>query len=135
MLGQFRNLTVSLVSPQLLRIRPEVREHLEASGAMVHEVRNLRAIASQVDAVYVTRAQGPRFEHARRFERESGWYDVDSSVLGALPANARVLHPLPRGPELPLEADADPRVIWLKQASNGLYVRMALLMLLAEERG
>lgn len=134
LLGQFTNLTVWLVSPQLLRMRPEVREHLVSCGATVEEVRDLRAIASSVDVVYVTRAQGPRFEHARRFERDAGSYDVDSEVLAALPATARVLHPLPRGPELPPEADADPRVIWLKQASNGLYVRMALLMLLAEER-
>lgn len=134
LLGQFKNLTVSLVSPQLLRMRPEVREHLEASGARVQDVQDLREIASEVDVVYVTRAQGPRLEHARRFERGNGWYEVDASVLSALPATARVLHPLPRGSELPPQADADPRVIWLKQASNGLYVRMALLALLADER-
>jgi aspartate carbamoyltransferase catalytic subunit len=102
-----------------------------ASGASVREVRDVRTIASEVDVVYVTRAQTPRLEHARRFEGDAGWYTVDQSVLGMLPPSARVLHPLPRGSELPPEVDLDPRVIWLKQASNGLYVRMALLSLLA----
>jgi aspartate carbamoyltransferase catalytic subunit len=42
-----------------------------------------------------------------------------------------VLHPLPRGSELPPEVDDDPRVVCFRQAGNGLYVRMALLSLLA----
>src|SRR5579871_7073069 len=33
LLGQFRDLTVFLVSPQLLRMREEVRDHLAVSGA------------------------------------------------------------------------------------------------------
>jgi aspartate carbamoyltransferase catalytic subunit len=131
LLAQFRDLKITLVSPQLLRMRDEVRQHLLASGAQVEEVRDVRSVAADVDVVYVTRAQTPRLEHARRYESDAGWYTVDESVLGSLPATARVLHPLPRGPELPPEVDVDPRVIWLKQASNGLYVRMALLSLLA----
>jgi aspartate carbamoyltransferase catalytic subunit len=131
LLSQFRDLKFSLVSPQLLRMRDEVREHLISSGAAVEEVRDLRSIASEVDVVYVTRAQTPRLEHARRFESDAGWYTVDSNVLSLLPGSARVLHPLPRGPELPPEVDSDPRVVWLQQASNGLYVRMALLSILA----
>jgi aspartate carbamoyltransferase catalytic subunit len=83
--------------------------------------------------VYVTRAQTPRLEHASRFESSPGWYTVDEEVLSRLPPSARILHPLPRGPELPLSVDADPRVICFQQAGNGLYVRMALLSLLAAD--
>jgi aspartate carbamoyltransferase catalytic subunit len=131
LLSQYRDLKLYLVSPQLLRMRPEVRQHLADSGADVQEVRDLRAIASEVDVVYVTRAQTPRLEHAQRFEGEAGWYTVDRDVLKLLPATARVLHPLPRGSELPPEVDDDPRVVCFRQAGNGLYVRMALLSLLA----
>jgi aspartate carbamoyltransferase catalytic subunit len=80
--------------------------------------------------VYVTRAQTSRLEHARRFDEDPGWYTVDENVLRLLPAEARVLHPLPRGPELPTTVDADPRVACFRQAANGLYVRMALLTLI-----
>jgi len=131
LLAQYRDLKLYLVSPQLLRMRDEVREHIIASGAQVEEVRDLRSVAADVDAVYVTRAQTPRLEHAQRFEADSGWYTVDDEVLATLPASARVLHPLPRGPELPPSVDADPRVVCFAQARNGLYVRMALLSLLA----
>jgi aspartate carbamoyltransferase catalytic subunit len=132
LLANFSDVQITLVSPKLLRMRDEVREHLVASGATVTEVPDLRSVAAELDVVYVTRAQTPRLEHARRFEGDNvGWYTVDQSVLQLLPQTARVLHPLPRGSELPPEVDVDPRVIWLKQASNGLYVRMALLSLLA----
>ena len=131
LLSQYRGLQFYLVSPQLLRMRPEVREHLAESGARVEEVRDLHAIAQDVDVVYVTRAHTSRFEHARRFETHAGRYAVDRDVLDRLPETARVLHPLPRGPELAPELDDDPRIACFRQAGNGLYVRMALLSLLA----
>src|SRR5262245_12356692 len=131
LLSQFSGIKVSLVSPQLLRMRPEVRQYLVDHGVEVSDERDLRTIASELDVVYVTRAQTPRLEHAQRFESDAGWYTVDRSVLDRLPASARVLHPLPRGSELPPEVDDDPRVVCFRQAGNGLYVRMALLAMLA----
>ncbi|MCA1645638.1 MAG: aspartate carbamoyltransferase [Chloroflexi bacterium] len=134
-LSLFAGLKLYLVSPQLLSIRAEVRDHLTRSGAQVEEVRDLHAIAEDLDVVYLTRAHSERFEHAQRFEGESaGSYAVDAEVMARLPAHARVLHPLPRGPELPLDLDTDPRIACFRQAANGLYVRMALLELLAAER-
>lgn len=133
LLSQYRDMQFYLVSPQLLRMRPEVRDHLATSGARVEEVRDLHAIASDVDIVYMTRAHTSRFEHAQRFEADAGRYTVDRDVLERLPESARILHPLPRGPELPQDLDADPRVACFRQAGNGLYVRMALLSLLSEQ--
>jgi aspartate carbamoyltransferase catalytic subunit len=131
LLSRFDGLTLYLVNPKLLRMRDEVREYLIGHGVRTEEVRDLRTIAGDIDVVYVTRAQTPRLEHARRFEGEVGWYAVDPDVLSRLPEHARVLHPLPRGPELPPEVDSDPRVVCFQQAGNGLYVRMALLSLLS----
>jgi aspartate carbamoyltransferase catalytic subunit len=115
-------------------MRDEVRDHLERSGARIEEARDIHAVAEAVDVVYVTRALTTRLEHARRFEHDTGKYAVDAEVLARLPSGARVLHPLPRGPELPPELDTDPRIACFRQAANGLYVRMALLSLLAAER-
>jgi aspartate carbamoyltransferase catalytic subunit len=133
LLSQFSGLKVYLVCPQLLPMREEVRAHLEQSGAQVEELRDLRAVASDVDVVYMTRAQTSRFDHARRFEGDVGWYAVDRDLLAQLPAHARILHPLPRGSELPPEVDDDPRIICFRQAGNGLFVRMTLLSLLAAQ--
>jgi aspartate carbamoyltransferase catalytic subunit len=132
LLTQFSGVKFYLVSPQLLRMREDVRNHLASSGVQFEELRDLRSIASDVDVVYVTRAQTSRLEHARRFEGDAGWYTVDRDLLSRLPEHARVLHPLPRGPELPPDVDEDPRVACFRQSGNGLYVRMALLWQLAE---
>jgi aspartate carbamoyltransferase catalytic subunit len=133
LLSRFSGLKLYLVSPGLLRMREDVRQHLHDAGVQVEELRDLRSVAADVDVIYVTRAQTPRLEHARRFEEESGWYTVDETVLEQLPEHGRVLHPLPRGPELPVSVDADPRVVCFRQAANGLYVRMALLSWLGSD--
>jgi aspartate carbamoyltransferase catalytic subunit len=132
LLGRFRDLTLYLVSPELLRMRDEVRDYLVASGVEVREVPDLREVASSLDVVYVTRAHTERLEHARRFDRQSRSYAVDAPLLAELPTHAIVLHPLPRGRELPADLDADPRIACFRQAGNGLYLRMALLSLLAD---
>jgi aspartate carbamoyltransferase catalytic subunit len=133
LLARFADLKLYLVSPQLLRMRDEVRAYLVDAGVEIEEVRDLRTIASDLDVVYVTRAHTPRLAHAQRFESDAGWYTVDRDLLAQLPGHARVLHPLPRGPELPPEIDDDPRVVCFRQAGNGLFVRIALLTLLARE--
>ncbi len=44
-----------------------------------------------------------------------------------------VLHPLPRVNEIATEVDEDPRAVYFKQAEYGVYVRMALIILLLRE--
>ena len=43
-----------------------------------------------------------------------------------------VLHPLPRVNEISVEVDNDPRAAYFKQAQNGVYIRMALMLTLLE---
>ena len=53
------------------------------------------------------------------------------SVLNALEnakEDLRILHPLPRVNEISVAVDEDPRACYFKQAQNGRYIRMALIM-------
>ena len=43
------------------------------------------------------------------------------------------MHPLPRVNEIARDVDQDQRAIYFEQAQNGLYVRMALLLLLFDK--
>ena len=55
------------------------------------------------------------------------------SVLNALEnakEDLRILHPLPRVNEISVAVDEDPRACYFKQAQNGRYIRMALIMTL-----
>ena len=67
------------------------------------------------------------------FQLLERFYDVDEDVMAQLSPDARILHPLPRGGELPAAFDNDPRVACFRQTANGLFVRMALLSLLTSE--
>ena len=46
-----------------------------------------------------------------------------------------ILHPLPRVNEISVEVDKDPRALYFKQALNGKYIRMALILKLLKEAG
>lgn len=131
LLGQFRDLRLFLVSPETLRVRSDVREFLDRRDVRYQEVRDLRTVAPRADVVYVTRAHTGRLQHALRFDADEGFYSITPEVMDLLPPHARVLHPLPRGEELPPELDDDPRIAIFRQVRNGLAVRMALLCLLA----
>jgi hypothetical protein len=67
-----------------------------------------------------------------RLEKGESSYRLTPEVMASVSSDALILHPLPRGPELPADFDADPRVACFRQAQNGLYVRMALLSLLGQ---
>ena len=45
----------------------------------------------------------------------------------------RVLHPLPRVNEISVKVDDDPRAAYFRQALNGKYMRMALILKLLRE--
>ncbi len=80
-LALFRDLKLYLVSPQLLRMREEVRTYVQKAGVKLEEVPDLRGIAGDLDVVYVTRAHSERFDHARRFEGGAATYAIDAELL------------------------------------------------------
>jgi aspartate carbamoyltransferase catalytic subunit len=131
LLARFNNPQLHLVSPETLRVRSDLREYLDKHGVNYRELRDLREVADSVDVIYMTRAHTGRLQHALRFDQEAGCYSITREVLDRLPERSIVMHPLPRGDELPPELDDDPRIACFRQARRGLAVRMALLCLLS----
>ena len=132
LLARVPGVRLRFVSPSTLRLRPAIRDRLVAAGATFEELDNLDDVVETADVVYLTRAHSERMTMAQRFATEPRSYDVDRSILSRMKDGARVLHPLPRGPELAFGLESDPRVACFRQAENGLYVRMALLTLLLQ---
>jgi aspartate carbamoyltransferase catalytic subunit len=130
LLGRLPGVRLRFVSPSTLRLRPAIRDRLVAAGAQFDETDDFDAVVQTADVVYLTRAHSDRMAIAQRFESAQRGYAVDAAVLGRMKERAIVLHPLPRGPELAVGLENDPRVACFRQAENGLYVRMALLTLL-----
>jgi len=85
-------------------------------------------VVGEVDVVYQTRIRPDRGTDLPVRRK----YAIDSSVLQRMKPDAMILHPLPRTVELDKTVDSDPRALYFRQATNGLYVRMALLTMLLE---
>ena len=130
LLAKLPGARLRFISPETLRLRSGVRERLDHAGAEFDETDDLAAVAPTADVVYLTRAHSDRMALAQRFEPAPRSYGVDAELLASMKPGAIVLHPLPRGPELPVGIESDRRVACFRQAENGLFVRMALLTLL-----
>lgn len=78
---------------------------------------NLGSYINQADVLYLL---GNRPGGTSKFK-------LTLDYASALKETALILHPFPRGKELPVEIDADPRAGYFEQSRNGLFIRMAVL--------
>ncbi|KAL4554083.1 hypothetical protein LXL04_037293 [Taraxacum kok-saghyz] len=131
LLAKYDNVKVYFVSPQVVKMKEDIKEYLTMKGVKWEESVDLKEVASECDVVYQTRIQKERFgERSDLYEEARGKYIIDGEVLGVMQEHAIVMHPLPRLDEIRVEVDGDPRAAYFRQAKNGLYIRMALLKLL-----
>jgi len=106
-----------------------VPEEMTAMGAKRFEDLD-EALAFRPDVVMMLRVQKERMASEFASEREyaKNW-QLDSRRLNSLPESSRIMHPGPmnRGLEISAEAADDPRSAILRQVTNGVSVRMAVL--------
>ncbi len=115
------------VSPEILRMPPELIAQLGARGATQTEHRGLEAVLAATDVLYVTRVQKERFASQDEYESVKHAYVIDRETMGRAKARMALMHPLPRVGEISPAVDDDPRAAYFRQMECGLYVRMALL--------
>jgi aspartate carbamoyltransferase catalytic subunit len=128
LLSKFERVKIFFVSPPEMQMRPDILEHLDQHNVWYALESDIGAIIGEVDVIYQTRIRPERV----RDSRELGRYTIDSTVLRAMKPDAMILHPLPRTVELDKTVDNDPRAMYFRQATNGLYVRMALLTMVLD---
>ena len=128
-LGHYRSITLSLVSPPSLGMRPEVTDYLEDRGVNFRESQDPADFIEEADVIYVTRLQKERFPDPKQAEELKGSYILTKELVKRAPKHAIVLHHLPRIEEIPLEVDYTPNARYFQQAANGVPVRMAFLYL------
>ncbi|ASS75825.1 aspartate carbamoyltransferase [Tumebacillus algifaecis] len=127
MLSRYENVTISFVSPENCPIPQKVKDFLEEQGVTYYEEDDLQTVAEKVDVLYMTRIQKERFPSGEEYLKAAGKYVIDQNVLDRMKQHAIILHPLPRAGEILPEVDEDPRAAYFRQATNGVYIRMALL--------
>nr|VDD51946.1 unnamed protein product [Brassica oleracea] len=131
LLAKFKDVKIYLVSPEIVKMKDDIKDYLTLNGVEWEESSDLMEVASKCDVVYQTRIQRERFgERLDLYEAARGKYIVDKALLGVMQKDAVIMHPLPRLDEITADVDADPRAAYFRQAKNGLFIRMALLKLL-----
>jgi aspartate carbamoyltransferase len=126
LLSLFR-VKINYVSPEILRMPPEIIRELQAEGMEQKEFGSLDEVIGSTDVLYVTRVQKERFEDPAAYDSVKGAFVIDPNVMRAAKDVMVVMHPLPRVGEIAMEFDEDPRAAYFRQMEYGLYVRMALL--------
>jgi aspartate carbamoyltransferase catalytic subunit len=130
LLGKYKNNEIIFVSPENLKIKDDIKEYLTKHNTKWREETNFASVLPIADIVYVTRIQKERIS-PEEYERAKGKYIITEKELALVRPNARIMHPLPHVEELslPIEIEqTDKRIAYFRQAENGLYVRMALLL-------
>lgn len=133
-LSRYKNIKVVLISPDELKLPKYVKyEVLEKNGMEYVETMSLENAIPELDILYMTRIQRERFDSFDEYERLKDSYVLTPEKMATAKKTMRVLHPLPRVNEISVKVDDDPRAAYFRQALNGKFVRMALILKLLKE--
>ncbi len=128
---RYENVRFILVSPNELKIPDYLRQELLIAGNINFvETSELEKYMPELDILYMTRVQRERFFNEEDYIRLKDSFILDAEKMKYARKDMYVLHPLPRVNEIATEGDDDPRAVYFKQAEFGVYVRMALIMML-----
>ena len=133
-MSRYKGIQFVLISPEELKIPGFIRYNVfENQGIPYTEVSSLEEAMPQLDVLYMTRIQRERFDDPWEYERLKDSYVLDTEKMKLAKEKMCVLHPLPRVNEISVKVDDDPRAAYFRQALNGKYMRMALILKLLDE--
>ena len=133
-MARYEGVKFVLISPKELKVPGFIRFNvLERYGIPYEEVSSLEEAMPKLDVLYMTRIQRERFDSPEEYEQLKNSYILDPDKMTQAKENMCVLHPLPRVNEISVAVDRDPRAAYFRQALNGKYIRMALILKLLDE--
>ena len=128
-MSRYEDVEFVLVSPEELRLPGYVRKDImEREGIAYSETSDLLAAIPRLDVLYMTRVQKERFFNEADYIRLKDSYILTPEKLAGAKKDLCIMHPLPRVNEISVAVDSDPRAAYFRQALNGKYMRMALIM-------
>ena len=125
---RYKNIKFVLISPQELKLPGYVRDKLDRAGIEYTETGSLENSIANLDILYMTRVQKERFFNEEDYLRLKDSYILTPDKLENAKSDLTIMHPLPRVNEISVAVDEDPRACYFKQAANGKYMRMALIL-------
>lgn len=131
-MSRYKNIKFVMISPKELCI-PEYAKTdiLDKNNIEYIETDNLEKSMPELDILYMTRIQGERFSDQNEYIRLKDSYILTVDKLKTAKEDLSILHPLPRVNEIDVLVDEDEkRACYFRQARNGKYIRMALILYL-----
>ena len=133
-MSRYKNINFVLISPEELKLPSYVKEsHIKQKNIPYTQTTSLEDAISGLDILYMTRVQKERFFNEEDYLRLKNSYILTPEKLKNAKNTMRILHPLPRVNEISTAVDSDERAAYFRQAKNGKYIRMALILKLLEE--
>ena len=127
------NKFIFISTPELM-VPQYVKDILNSHGCEYREVSSLEETIPELDVLYMTRIQSERFASVEEYEAQKNVYVLDRKKLNLGKSDLIVLHPLPRVDEITMDVDEDSRALYFKQTKYGVYVRMALVLTMIENK-
>ena len=133
-MSRYEGIKFVLISPEELKIPGFIRYNVLEKHQMPYtEVTSLEDAMPELDVLYMTRIQRERFDDPAEYDRLKDSYVLDTEKMKLAKEKMAVLHPLPRVNEISVAVDDDPRAAYFRQALNGKFMRMALILKLLAE--
>ena len=130
-LSRYAGVEFVLISPEELKLPSYVKErYLKPQGIPYRQTTDLESVMPELDVLYMTRVQRERFFNEEDYLRLRDSYILTPDKLRPAREDMIVLHPLPRVNEISVAVDRDPRAAYFRQARNGKFIRMALILML-----
>ena len=128
-MSRYTGIRFVFVSPEELKLPRYVKEqYVKSKNIPYTQSTSLEEVMPELDILYMTRVQKERFFNEEDYLRLKDSYILTPEKLENAKEDLRILHPLPRVNEISVAVDNDPRACYFKQAQNGRYIRMALIM-------
>ena len=129
-LSRYTGIKIVLISPEELKLPSYVKEQYLKHNPDVSytQTSDLESVMGELDILYMTRVQRERFFNEEDYLRLKDSYVLTPDKLKCAKSEMRVLHPLPRVNEISTAVDSDERAAYFRQAKNGKFIRMALIL-------
>ncbi len=132
-MSRYTGVKFVLISPDELRLPGYIQtDIMDRNGIPYEETADLVAAMPSLDVLYMTRVQRERFFNEADYVRLKDSYVLTPAKLENARRDLCIMHPLPRVNEISVAVDDDPRAAYFRQALNGKYIRMALILKLLE---
>jgi aspartate carbamoyltransferase catalytic subunit len=138
LLMQYKDITITLISPKELCMPKDIVSNLVTAGHNVTETEDMESGLNDNDTVYLTRIQEERFTTKLEADIYRGRFRLNQAIYTRnCQPNTVIMHPLPRDSredanELDNDLNQHPNLAIFRQTDNGVLVRMALFALILD---